>query len=138
MASVTYLGSFYMNSTSTSSYCNSIVSEYERIFGYPLEKYHCIDNHYKNKLPLILGLSIGLGVPFILAVVCYTCWRRWKTKKAKELAANAPPEYKMGDLLPYTADRPPMYGDSGGAQGSESGGADVADVAVARTRVGRE
>lgn len=97
--------------------------------GYSLKKSTCIDYHYKNKLPLILGLSIGLGVPFILAVVCYTCWRLWKTKKAKEVTANAPPEYKMGGLPAYTPDRPPTYGDSG---------ADVADIADVRTGDGRE
>ncbi|KFY50075.1 hypothetical protein V496_09610 [Pseudogymnoascus sp. VKM F-4515 (FW-2607)] len=125
MTSITKLGFFEVDSNSASFYCNSIASEIERITGNPLDDYSCTDYHHKNNLPLILGLSIGLGVPFILAVVCYICWRRWKSKKTNELKANEPPGYKMGVPPAYSANGPPTHGDSEGGERVREG--DVAD-----------
>lgn len=89
MTSITKLDFFGIHSDSSDFYCSSVASDFERIVGRTPKDYECT-GHRKSKLPLILGLSIGLGVPMLLAFVCYKCWKRWTTKKGQELKANTP------------------------------------------------
>ncbi|KFY10390.1 hypothetical protein V492_05043, partial [Pseudogymnoascus sp. VKM F-4246] len=110
MTSITDLSSVSVHSDSSDFYCNSIASEIERILGPDHSRqsyYYNCTGHVKSKLPLILGLSIGLGVPLILAFVGYRCWRRRTIKKRQEAKANKLPGYELGVPPVYSTDGPP-------------------------------
>ncbi|KFZ03944.1 hypothetical protein V502_10532 [Pseudogymnoascus sp. VKM F-4520 (FW-2644)] len=125
LSTITKLDNLKIDSSSNEFYCSSIASDFERIVGRKMKYYECTGHPPKSKLPLILGLSIGLGVPIISALVCYMCWKRRKTKKGQALKSNKPPEYELGVPPTYTADGLPTY-DASEEGRSEEGAADVA------------
>lgn len=105
-------------------YCSSIASDFERITGRKFASYECRGS-VKSKRPLILGLSIGLGVSILLSVVGYVIWRCWRKRKLTEAKHDTLPEYELGVPPSYTADGLPSYIASEWERESEQCAADV-------------
>ncbi|OBT69145.1 hypothetical protein VE03_02007 [Pseudogymnoascus sp. 23342-1-I1] len=124
MSSVSQLSSIAIDSDYGGFYCSSIESEFERIKGRKLKSYEC-KGSIKSKMPLILGVSIGLGVPMFLAFVAYKVWRHRSRKKKLPVKDNKPPEYELGVPPVYTSEGLPSYIASEGERGSEQGAADA-------------
>lgn len=125
MSSIDEFYSITVESDSDDFYCSSIASDFERIKSSKLKDYNC-SGRVKSKRPLILGLSIGLGVSTFLALVGYVIWRCWRKRKLTEVKHDTPPEYELGLPPTYTADGLPSYIASEGEWESEQGAGDVA------------
>ncbi|KFY05661.1 hypothetical protein V492_08375 [Pseudogymnoascus sp. VKM F-4246] len=120
MTSITKLEYVNIIGTASEFYCSSFTADLQRIMGSDYNEYavHCQDGHPpKSKLPLILGLSIGLGVPVALALAyglyrfC-AIWDRPATPAVKR--EDTLPAYELGG-------RPPTYVAWGEGRGSDRG-----------------
>lgn len=158
MSSITKLKTVNIDSNFNGFYCSSIASDFERIAGRPLKDYEC-SGPPKSKLPLILGLGIGFGVP-ALVVVVYCLRLLFKRMRGSEVKTpkreDTLPEYELGVPPTYDTNGPPTYDaaeegrseqGAGGVAGARSGDANsargegasehsVGDAASARPRDG--
>ncbi|KFY16227.1 hypothetical protein V492_01491 [Pseudogymnoascus sp. VKM F-4246] len=128
MTSIQKLGTVVIASSSSEFYCSSIAADIERVTD-EHNTYECEGHPPKSKLPLILGLSIGLGIPVALALTygvhrwCAMLSRsdRFAVKPVERL-----PEYELGVPPTYTTDGPPTYDASEEGRTSDRGAGGVA------------
>ncbi|KFY46406.1 hypothetical protein V495_02497 [Pseudogymnoascus sp. VKM F-4514 (FW-929)] len=115
--------------------CDSVVSDLEEIrdnaVPYMNDHIMCSGPVHppKSKMPLILGLSIGLGIPVLLGLAYYVYFMfKIYPRKRQEQAStnNKPPEYELGVPPTYTADGLPTYDASEEGGTSEQGAGGVA------------
>ncbi|KFY04918.1 hypothetical protein O988_00418 [Pseudogymnoascus sp. VKM F-3808] len=135
LSSIKSIDSSIIESDTEGFDCDSVVSDLEEIrdnaVPYQTTVIMCSGPVHppKSKMPLILGISIGLGVPVLLGLAYYVYFmlKIYPRKRQEQASTNSkPPEYELGVLPTYTADGLPTYDVSEEGRTSEQGAGGVA------------